>query len=103
MERDNEAVCVATSKATCRVFGDPNYETFDNSRFSFQGTCSYIMVKTSGEDKRLTEFVIINKNEHNKRGSYVKIVSVKFSGHEIIIIQHNRNKVIVSKAHNCHI
>lgn len=100
--KDNAGICVATSKATCRVIGDPNYETFDGSKFSFQGTCSYIMVNTSGEDKSLTEFTIINKNElaHSGLGAYIKTVIIKFRGHEIIIAQNARDKVIVSKTHN---
>ncbi|KAM9436504.1 IgGFc-binding protein [Clarias gariepinus] len=94
--KDNAGICVATSKATCRVIGDPNYETFDGSKFSFQGTCSYIMVNTSGEDKSLTEFTIINKNElaHSGLGAYIKTVIIKFRGHEIIIAQNARDKVI---------
>lgn len=97
VERENKAVCVATSKASCNVYGDPNYETFDGSRFSFQGTCSYIMVKTSGEDKSLTEFTIINKNKQSMRGSYINTVTINLLGHEFIIVQHECNKVIVSK------
>lgn len=99
VEKNNAAVCVATSKATCRVLGDPTYETFDGSRLSFQGTCSYIMVKTSGEDKNLTKFTIINKNElaRSLHGAYIKKVTIKVSGHEISIVQQKRKKVIVSK------
>lgn len=60
------------------------------------------MVKTSGEDKSLTEFAIINKNtlSQSARGTYVKTVTIKFPGHEIIIIQQDRNKVIVSKTNH---
>lgn len=60
------------------------------------------MVKTSGEDKSLTEFAIINKNtlSQSARGTYVKTVTIKFPGHEIVIIQQDRNKVIVSKTNH---
>ncbi|KAI5092346.1 IgGFc-binding protein isoform X3 [Silurus meridionalis] len=98
LERDNAAVCVANSKVSCKVIGDPYYETFDGAKFSFQGTCSYILAKTSGVDKNLTEFSIINKNalaQSTHRGAYIKVVTMKFSGHEIVVIQHERNKVTI--------
>ncbi|XP_060756261.1 IgGFc-binding protein-like isoform X2 [Neoarius graeffei] len=99
VERNNTAVCVPTSKASCQVIGDPNYETFDGSRVTFQGICSYVMVKTSGADKSLPEFSIINKNKlgQTKLGSYLNTVTVKIQGHEIIIFQHDRNNVTVGK------
>ncbi|XP_060756598.1 IgGFc-binding protein-like [Neoarius graeffei] len=97
VEKNKKAVCVPTSKASCLVTGDPNYQTFDGNKFTFQGTCSYVMVKTAGADKTLTEFTIINKNKlgHTRMGAYINTVTIKFHQHEITIVQHDHNKVIV--------
>ncbi|XP_051955226.1 IgGFc-binding protein [Xyrauchen texanus] len=95
--KNNEAVCVAKSKASCMAMGDPHYKTFDGNHFSFQGTCSYTLLKTSGKDSTLTPFNIVNKNEmlNDSFGSYIKSASVKVRGHDITFIQGNRNRVII--------
>ncbi|XP_036413795.1 IgGFc-binding protein-like [Colossoma macropomum] len=99
VEKDNKGVCTPESKASCQAVGDPHYETFDGSLFSFQGTCSYVMVKTSGKDKTLTPFSIINKNQlaSGARGSYMKSVIIKLPAHEIVITHGERNRVTAIK------
>lgn len=97
--QNNEAVCVPKSKASCHAIGDPQYRTFDGSLFSFQGICSYTLVKTSGKDKTLPDFSIVTKNRLGEtgRGSYIKSAVINLLGHEITIVNRIRNKVIVSK------
>ncbi|XP_056600893.1 IgGFc-binding protein [Triplophysa dalaica] len=95
--QDNKAVCVPKSKASCMATGDPHYRTFDGNHFSFQGICTYTLVKTSGKDPTLTPFSIINKNDmlNGYYGSYVKSVSIKVKGHDITFSKDKRNHVTI--------
>ncbi|XP_038832345.1 IgGFc-binding protein-like [Salvelinus namaycush] len=93
--KNNKAVCVAQSKAYCWAFGDPHYTTFDGQPFSFTGTCSYILVNTTGKDPSLPQFSIQTKNElrGNSEGSFVKSANIDLSGHRITILSGQRGTV----------
>ncbi|GCC20590.1 hypothetical protein chiPu_0019153 [Chiloscyllium punctatum] len=62
--------CLPEQTASCVVFGDPHYHTFDGSLFHFQGTCSYILSKPCLEGDHLPSFSIESTNE-NRVGSAV--------------------------------
>ena len=49
-----------TDGATCQVFGDSHYRTFDNSGHHFQGACEYVLAK----DCLWNDFEIHIQNEH---------------------------------------
>uniref|UniRef100_A0A8C7RXV2 VWFD domain-containing protein n=1 Tax=Oncorhynchus mykiss TaxID=8022 RepID=A0A8C7RXV2_ONCMY len=94
---NNKAICVAQSKAYCWLFGDPHYSTFDGQPFSFMGTCSYILVNTTGKDPSLPQFSIQTKNEPrvNSKGSFLKSANIDLSGHRITILSGQRGTVEV--------
>ena len=46
--QEGHGVCVPDSEATCWIYGDPHYKTFDGWSYPFQGTCTYVLVNTTG-------------------------------------------------------
>ncbi|TDH12248.1 hypothetical protein EPR50_G00069860 [Perca flavescens] len=82
-----QGVCVPDSKATCWATGDPHYRTFDGWDYSFQGTCTYVLVNTTGLDPSLPKVTVTSKNElrGNDVGSFVRSLTVEILGHRIFI------------------
>ncbi|KAI4876219.1 hypothetical protein NFI96_017952, partial [Prochilodus magdalenae] len=56
--------CHSYGQATCNIYGDPHYNTFDNSTFDFQGTCTYTAAQGCHlEGTQLTPFAVVVENE----------------------------------------
>ncbi|XP_051263188.1 IgGFc-binding protein isoform X2 [Dicentrarchus labrax] len=95
---EGQGVCIPDSKALCWAFGDPHYTTFDGWSYSFQGTCTYILVNTTGLDPSLPEVTVTTKNElrGNAEGSFVRSATVEMLGYHITIPSDDRGVVLVN-------
>ncbi|XP_075346839.1 IgGFc-binding protein [Mycteria americana] len=97
--KDVHAKCVPSLVATCWGWGDPHYRTFDGLDFDFQGTCTYTMAESCGNDTRLVPFKVEGKNDIRggvKSVSYVSLANIKVYGHHISIHRKEVGKVRVN-------
>ncbi|KPP67350.1 zonadhesin-like [Scleropages formosus] len=86
--QDGEYGCHALDRGICSVSGDPHYTTFDKKVHHFQGSCSYTLTQPCNITSGLPYFSIYTQNEHrgsSKHVSYVRAVTVKVHGTEIIL------------------
>lgn len=79
--KNGQGVCVPNYQATCWLWGDPHYHSFDGWNFDFQGTCNYVLASTDcpgSNAQGLTPFTVTTKNENrgNPSVSYVRLVTV---------------------------
>lgn len=96
---EGQAKCVPSLVASCWGWGDPHYHTFDGLDFDFQGTCTYTMAESCGNDTRLVPFKVEAKN--NLRGgvksvSYINLANIEVYGQQISIRQKEVGKIRVS-------
>ncbi|XP_074936282.1 IgGFc-binding protein-like, partial [Phalacrocorax aristotelis] len=97
--KDGQAKCVPSLVATCWGWGDPHYHTFDNLDFDFQGTCTYTMAESCGNDTRLVPFKVEGKNDIRggvKSVSYVSLANINVYGQQVSIHRKELGKVRVN-------
>ncbi|KAH0631338.1 hypothetical protein JD844_005627 [Phrynosoma platyrhinos] len=91
--------CHPIGNATCSVFGNPHYLSFDGLYFNFQGTCAYTLATTSTENERLIPFTVNVENEDNGDGkdSVTKAISLTVYGVTVTLVQNKPGQVKVNE------
>uniref|UniRef100_A0AAY5F3D3 VWFD domain-containing protein n=1 Tax=Electrophorus electricus TaxID=8005 RepID=A0AAY5F3D3_ELEEL len=95
--------CHPVSHAICNIYGDPHYNTFDNSTYNFQGTCTYTVAQGCHlEGTHLTPFAVIVENEKwteihvNPSVSAAKVVVVEVYGMILVLRRNQLHQVMVN-------
>ena len=61
--------------STCAIEGDPHYVTYDQRRYSFMGTCEYVLSRPCSSN----DFIIVGQDaqlSHNPLASVTEAVRV---------------------------
>lgn len=101
--KNNVRSCQPLRNGFCSISGDPHYNTFDNTTYDFQGTCTYIAAESCHlSGTQLPTFSVAVENEkwydlsEDPKVSVTKMVAVEVYGNVLILRNNDINMVWVS-------
>ncbi|XP_037329243.2 IgGFc-binding protein-like [Pungitius pungitius] len=101
--KNNVRSCQPLRNGLCSISGDPHYNTFDNTTYDFQGTCTYVAAESCHlSGTQLPTFSVAVENEKwydlsdNPKVSVTKMVAVDVYGTVLILRNNDINMVWVN-------